>query len=127
MAEVALTDIRYGSEREEKPDGTYRTIKEAQTVKAGEAVPSGAFSKEQLQELRDSGSVGDDGDSNPTLGSTSANLQSPENLSLSNVPPQAADVAGPPSEEDLAKQLDRATNQVARGTNAAKEAKAANK
>ncbi len=127
MAEVALTEIRYGSKGRVNPDGSITSEEAAKVIAVGDSIPSGAFSKEELQSLRDSDAVGEEGDAHPALGSTSATLQRPGSESLSNVPPQAADVAGPPSEEDLAKELDHATNQVARGTNAAKEAKAANK
>lgn len=131
MADVALTDIRYGG-KGSYDNGVHNVDEPHKTIRAGEKIPAGAFDDAALQELRDTGAVGDEAQVNaPTPQSTSAALQSPEGEAMSatsSEPPTAAAAAGPPSEEDLAKQLDRDTNQVARGANAPKEAdKAAKK
>jgi hypothetical protein len=119
MAEVALTSIRYGPEGEYDAQGNYKEKKPTQVINPGEKVTG--LSKEQMDELRANGAVGDESLLVTSAQSTAAVLQSEETEHLAeadlaaaglhtvNVPPP-----DPASEDEVAKAHALRTDQVAR-------------
>lgn len=105
---VALTEIRHGDK-----DGNVKVIP------MGEKVTKSDFSADEYKNLESAGAVGDPASLSVNLGSTSSILQREDSDSLTNSPPNAAPAGNTASEEDVAKALDEATNQVARGENQA--------
>lgn len=120
MGDVALSRIKYGGESKREADGSFTEVKPVKYIEAGEAVPSGALSKEDTEQLKAQGVIGDAAVLATTAQSTPAVLQSEEYESMhaaelaaaENTPPQAP--SAPPTEDEIAEAHITRTDQVAR-------------
>ena len=105
MGEVALSRIEYGRKASYDRDrGTWTETDGPSYVEAGQPLPSKGFTKEQKDELRRSGSLGDESLLRTTAQSTPAVLQSPETAQLLAADAEAnaarAVIPGTPATED---------------------------
>jgi hypothetical protein len=59
---VALTNIKYGGSGKFDVNGNYVEVEPHKVIKAGDKIPPKAFSKEEMDVLRENGAVGDTSD-----------------------------------------------------------------
>lgn len=117
MGDVALTRIKYGGSVKRDAFGNIIERTESKYVEVGQSLPSSGFTKDQVQELKAAGAIGDPSLLNTVARSTTAVLQSAEAEANAEAlraasPPVAATT--PPSEDDIAKAHAVRTDQVSR-------------
>lgn len=122
----ALTNIVHGGKSHREPSGSYIEDEPMKTIRPGDTVNKKDFSDAEWKDLVAARAVSEDDDDatvHPTPQSTAAILQSPESVSETNIPPTVVAEAAPLTEEQIAEEHKRNTDQVARGDNAATTAK----